>query len=124
MRDLLPALRDAGAQILAITPETADNAKIFLEKTEVDLPVISDTNREIMASYNVLFEVTKSYAQKVKKGLNVDIASHNGSTQAYLPVPATFVIEPSGKIVYVQYSPDYTRRATAAELLAALEKLK
>lgn len=117
-------LRDAGAQVLAITPETSDNAKVFLEKTEVDLPIISDVSREIMASYNVLFEVTKKYTEGVKKALNTDIASHNGASKAYLPVPATFVIEPSGKIVYVQYSPDYGRRATAAELLATLEKLK
>jgi peroxiredoxin len=124
MRDSLPALHQAGAQVLAITPETPDNAKVFLEKTEINLPVISDSNREIMASYKVLFEVTATYQEAVKNKLNTDIAANNGSSRAYLPVPAAFVIEPSGKIIYAQYSPDYMQRATAAELLATLEKMK
>jgi peroxiredoxin len=75
-----------------------------------------------MQRYDVLFNVTEAYQQKISTKLEADIASNNAKEDAKLPVPATFIIDQEGVIVYRQFNADYHIRATVNDILNHLPK--
>jgi peroxiredoxin len=71
-----------------------------------------------------LFNVTEKYQIKINNKFDKDIAEYNGSDEAQLPVPATFVIDTNGKIVYKQFDYNYRKRASATDIYNAVLKAK
>lgn len=122
LEDSVGMIRKAGAKILAVTPETRANAAKMRQKTNSSVTIIPDTSQAIMEAYHVGFDVTGSYARKIEQGFDVSIASNNGDKNARLPIPATFVINQDGQIVWRFFNPDYKKRASVRGILGALKK--
>jgi peroxiredoxin len=116
-QDSLSFIIDAGAKVLAITPEKPINASKMIKKTGATFTVIPDPTEEIMQSYDVRFNVTEAYQEKIRNALEADIASNNGKEEAKLPVPATFIINQAGIIVYRQFNLDYHVRASVRDII-------
>ena len=121
-QDSLSYVTAAGAKVLAITPEKPSSAQRMIEKTDATFTVIPDPTEKIMQSYEVLFNVTEAYQQRIRTKLDADIASNNAKKDAKLPVPATFIINQEGVIVYRQFNVDYHIRATVNDILHHLPK--
>ena len=73
-----------------------------------------------MKDYDVIFNVTKAYQDKVLASHSTDIAKSNGRDAARLPVPATYIINRQGYIVAVQFDPDFHNRASVKWMLKNL----
>jgi peroxiredoxin len=116
-QDSLSYVIAAGAKVLAITPEMPGSAQKMIARTGATFTVIPDPTEQIMQSYDVLFNVTEAYEQKIRNALEADIASNNEKKDAMLPVPATFIINQEGIIVYRQFNLDYHIRATVKDIL-------
>ena len=121
--DSLERVRDQGITPLAVTPETAPNVDSMRGKSGIGVRVIPDTSRSIMKDYRVLFNVTSEYEDKIRKKLSSDIAANNAAKEAYLPVPATYLIDEEGKVVWRHFYPDYKERASVRAIIKASEKL-
>lgn len=121
-QDSLSYVISAGAKVLAITPEMPSSALKMIEKTGATFTVIPDPTEEIMKQYDVMFNVTDAYQQKIRTALEADIASNNNKQSAQLPVPATFIIDSKGNIVYRQFDLDYHIRASVKDILDNLPK--
>ena len=119
-QDSLKYITEKGTMVLAVTPEKISSAKNMKEKTRATFTFVSDADESIMKNYDVVFDVTDAYQQKIITKLEADIAANNDKTKARLPVPATFIINKKGVIVYKQFDPDYHNRATIKEILANL----
>jgi len=72
-----------------------------------------------MKAYDVNYRVDDALNAKLKN-YGIDLEKNNGNKDHVLPVPATYVINSSGKIVFVQFDKDYTKRASIASIAAAL----
>jgi len=116
-------LKERGLQVYAITPETEEYIGKTIEKTQSKIPFIHDNAHRIMDDYKVTYKVTDDYETKVGDHAKVGLAKSQGGEDAYLPVPATYMIGMDGKIFYAQYDHDYGNRATAADMLAALKTI-
>ncbi|WP_257667945.1 peroxiredoxin-like family protein [Parapedobacter tibetensis] len=110
-------IENAGARIIAVTPESYDKADITIEKTGMDFTVISDIDGSVMKAFDVQFDVTEDYHTMIEDELNASITETNASKSAVLPVPATFIIDTNGKVVYRQFNPDYKERASIDDIL-------
>jgi len=66
------------------------------------------------------YDVTEGYLGKVQEKLSVSIAENNANGQGQLPVPATYVIDSNGEIVFAHFDPNYSKRASIDDILAAL----
>jgi len=60
-----------------------------------------------MKDYKVIFCVTEKYNDYIKEVKGERIEVYNGDTNAYLLVPATYLIDKNKVIKYVHYDPDY-----------------
>lgn len=116
------SIEDAGAKIIAISSESYENSTKTIANNKIDFTVISDLDGSIMKAFDVKFEVTKEYQDMIQEKLNASISETNANKEGVLPVPATFIIDKSGKIVYKQFDPNYKNRATIEDILAHLPK--
>jgi peroxiredoxin len=114
---LLPAIRDAGALLIAVSPQSPDNSLSTQEKNALTFPVLSDLRSEAAKSFGILYrlpdDLQKLYT-KVGNGLDVI----NADGQWTLPIPATYVIAPDGHIVAHHVEIDYRTRMEPQDALA------
>jgi len=119
----LAELKEKGLRIYAVTPETEEYIEKTQEKSNIEIPFIHDNAHQIMDAYKVSYKVTEEYAKGVGGFAGVDLADSHGAEDAYLPVPATYLIGQDGKIFYAHYEHDYGKRATAKNMLVALQSI-
>jgi peroxiredoxin len=116
-QDSLKYIEAAGATVFAITPESKIYAEKTIGQTNATFIIIPDLDETIMKNYDVLFTVTDSYDNKIKNRLRSDIAANNAKDDSRLPVPATYIINSQGEIVYRQFDLNYRNRATVKQII-------
>jgi len=119
-QDSLNLITDHGFNFVAITPESIENVEQTVKLHNLSFTVIYDCQEKIMKDYDVIFNVTKAYQDKILTTLSTDIAKNNGRDAARLPVPATYIINREGIIVAVHFDPNYQNRATVKWMLRNL----
>jgi peroxiredoxin len=119
-QDSLNIITDQGFSVIAITPESIENVEQTVKFHKLTFTVIYDCQEKIMLDFDVMFNVTKGYQDKILSTFSTDIAKNNGRDAAHLPVPATFIINRQGIITAVQFEPDYKSRASIKWMLSNL----
>lgn len=119
---LLADITRLGARLIAVTPETPDNALTTAEKNDLAFTVLSDEKAHLAAALGIRFELSDAVkAYFVKAGH--DLPARNGDDRWSLPMPATYVVEKGGRIALAFVDPDYRRRLEPSEAIAALAAL-
>ncbi|TKC01255.1 peroxiredoxin family protein [Pedobacter cryotolerans] len=119
LQDSLQLLAAKGAYVIGISPETAAGIDKTIKKTKASFSIISDKDYNVMKAYKVNYVMEPGLAERYKKG-GLDVALANGQTDYVLPVPATYIIDQSGKIKYVFFDKDYKKRPSVKNLAANL----
>jgi peroxiredoxin len=119
LQDSLQLLTGKGAYVVGVTPETSDNINKTIEKTHASFSMVQDKGYTIMKAYDVNYVLDPTMVAKYKN-YGVDLDKNNGNADHVLPVPATYIIDKSGKIKYVQFDKDYRIRPSVATILAEL----
>ncbi len=113
-------IEQAGAKIVAITAESYESADQTIDNTGVDFTVISDKDGSLMRAFDVRFEVTEEYQDIVVENYGTTLSDISSIDEVVLPVPATYIINPDGEIVYKHFNPDYKQRASVDDILGNL----
>ena len=88
-----------------------------ISKNKLNYLLLSDNHTEASRGFGLAFQAPEKYADMLSKAS----AEQNKSV---LPVPAVFVVNPQGEILFEYISPDYKKRLKGAMLLAVLKELK
>ena len=121
LQDRLPEIEALGARLVAITPETPDNALTTQEKNEIGFDVLSDDGNRVASAFGLSFRLPEAIVE-LYRGFGIDLEASNGEASQTLPVPATFVIGKGGKVLKAFVDADYTTRAEPDEVIAALKE--
>jgi peroxiredoxin len=119
LEDSLEMLTQKGAYVVGVTPQTNENISQMADKTHASFSMVNDKGYSIMKAYDVNYKVSDEMMHTFKK-YNLDLGKYNGNNDNILPVPATYIIDQSGKIVFVQFDKDFTHRASVNTILAFL----
>jgi peroxiredoxin len=117
--ELLPPVRAAGVNLLAISPQTVHQCYLMHEQHQLRFPLLSDAGNSIARQFGLVYRVP-SYQQEIYARTFVNLPFINGDSSWELPLPATYVITRDGRVRYGSADPDYTVRAEPAEVLAHL----
>ena len=126
LRDYQQALGSfeaTGARLVAISPQAPDSSMSMAERNALAYSVLSDTGGQVSQQYGLVFRVDAETRARYE-AVGIDLARYNGGdTDAAwaLPVPATYVIDPSGIIRAAFVEADYTQRASPRQVLEALQ---
>lgn len=117
--DSLQFIKEKGAAVITVTPETEEGVKEMIRKTKASYSLISDDGLKIMKRYEVAFQLDDKTVGKYKD-YGIDLVKNNGANGTYLPVPATYIIGIDGTIKFVYFNRDYKERVSIKELLENL----
>ncbi|NEQ46851.1 MAG: AhpC/TSA family protein [Leptolyngbya sp. SIOISBB] len=123
LQQALPAIKAEGAQLVAIAPETPDHSLSTQEKNELTFEVLSDIGNQVAREFGLVFTLPESLLP-IYQSFGIDVAAHNGDENFELPVPATYVVTPEGKIVHHFVNVDYKQREDPEAILTVLKSLK
>jgi peroxiredoxin len=82
--------------------------------------VLLDLGNGVARDYGVAFELGDELSNLYLNSMDIDLTRYNGDESWTLPIPATFVLDPAGTIVWTSAHPDYTVRPEPSEVLAAI----
>ena len=82
--------------------------------------MLLDLGLGVARDFGLTFRMPDDLIELYLEGLKIDLVRFNGDESWELPIPATFVIDPEGTIVYASADPDYTVRPEPTEVLGAL----
>lgn len=119
LEDSISFIKAKGATVFAITPELPENISKTIEKTKASYSILFDDGLKIMNEYKVAFQVEDKTVEKYK-GYGIDFLKVNGNNGASLPVPAVYVVNKKGKIIYRFFDINYTKRSTIKDILDRL----
>lgn len=119
LQETLPVFREAGANLVAISPQTQANSRKSTRENALDFPILSDARNDVAAAFGLRFTLP-AYLVELYTTLKNDLPSFNGDPSWTLPMPGRFVIGQDGVIRYAEVNPDYTRRPEPADMLPAI----
>ncbi|MFA8300388.1 MAG: peroxiredoxin-like family protein [Hyphomicrobiales bacterium] len=122
LQESLPEIKAQGATLIAITPQLPDNSLSQKEKNHLEFEILSDVNNKVGKEYGIIFKLGKVQGERYNKFAKLDKV--NGNSDRELPIPATYIIDQNGKIIYSFLDTDYTKRAEPSDLINALKELK
>ncbi len=122
LQEKLPEIKEAGATLIAITPELPDNSLSTSEKNKLEFSVLSDVGNVVGKEYGVVYTLTDEVATIYEAGFG--LSEVNGDHSNELPLAATYVINTDAVIQYAFLDADYTERAEVTDIVEALHKLK
>lgn len=122
LQKVLPQIKELGAELITISPQTPDKSLSSKEKHELDFEVLSDIGNNVAKEFGLVFTLNEEL-QPIYKELGIDIPEHNGESSFELPLAATYVVDRNGIVKYAFVDADYTQRAEPLEVIAALQEL-
>jgi peroxiredoxin len=118
----LPRLRDLGASVIAVSPQTQEASSSMVEKNALDFDVLSDSGSQLARAYGLTFSFPEDLkAMYLRRA--IPLPEFDGTDDWTVPIPATFVIAGDGRVVLSHVDADYRNRLDPDQVLAALERL-
>ncbi len=115
----LPAIRAAGAELVAVSFERPDHALSTAEKNDLAFTVLSDIGGALASALGIRFTLSDTVRPFYEKAGHA-LPERNGDGSWALPMPATFVVDRGGRIRAAFIEPDYRRRLDPRAALEAL----
>jgi peroxiredoxin len=116
---MLPQVRQAGATLVAISPQTVHQSCLMHEQHKLAFQLLSDGGSAVARQFGLVYRVP-SYQQEIYARTFVNLPFINGDSSWELPLPAAYVIAQGGQVRYASANPDYTVRPEPAEVLEAI----
>ena len=117
-RDLYGQLREHGALMVAIGPQTARQSDFMIGQHGVPFPVLIDVDNRVAEQFGLAYTVPE-YHRDYYRSILVNIPFVNGEQSWRLPLPATYVIGKDRKVVFAEAHADFRVRPEPEEALAA-----
>lgn len=117
-------MKKSNTSLIAISPEKPDQTLTMKEKLELPYPVLTDVLGEVMRKYKISWKLPAEIQENYIKHLNRDFTLVNEGSGWELPVPATFILDKQGHVVYKQVNLDYTKRLEPSKILEVLKEMK
>jgi peroxiredoxin len=126
LKDVVPQVRAKGINVYFLSGDRPEILYSSLKRETqddidgLDYAILSDANIEAAIAFGTAFKADPEYIAR-HKSRGTDLKQSSMSQFGALPVPAVYVIDASGKIVFDFVNADYKVRLPAAELLEAAD---
>jgi len=121
LQDILHDLRVLNSTLIAISPQTPDASLSTKEKNELEFEVLSDWDNAVAKEFGLVFSLAKEL-RPIYESFKIDIPSANNDDSYELPMPATYVLNKEGRIIYSFVDEDYTKRLEPQKILDAIKE--
>jgi peroxiredoxin len=118
-RDLYPALRERGALVVGLSPQTQRQSEFTASQHGIPYPILTDQGCAVAEQFGLVWSLPE-YLRRYYLGILVNIPFIDGDPSWKLPLPATYVLDPSGKVLYAEAHTDFRVRPEPEDVLRVL----
>lgn len=120
---LLPALRERGVRLIAVSPQTPDGSSQSATNGSLEFTVLSDPANRLAEQFGIVTEPSAA-ARAAHTDLGFDVADSNADATARVPFPSVFVIDEAGVVRFADVHVDYTTRTEPEQIIDVLDRLR
>jgi peroxiredoxin len=124
IQDSLKFINEKGATVVAISPEKPEYLGEMSAKTGAEFRLLYDEYYKISDAYDVTFSPKKSELFMYNLVMGAKLKKAHADDSQRLPIPATYIIDEKGLIVWRQLNPDHKKRASVNDIVKALEAVQ
>jgi len=114
---------DLGIQILAISPDLAENLQKSVDKNQLTYTLLSDSKLELTEKMGLAYRVSDQVVTRYKQRGIVDLTEASGEDHLGLPVPAAYLVDQEGLVQYSYVNPNYKVRIDPEVLLVVAKSM-
>lgn len=115
----VPRIHESGASLVAISPQTVKQSYFMHDQHKLTFPLLADAGNQVARQFGLTYRVPAAQESVYRRAF-VNLPFSNGDDSWELPIPAAFVIDRDGTIVYAAVNEDYTERPEPVEIVRAL----
>lgn len=120
MNLVLPKIEQAGATLVAISPQTVKQTFFMHDQHRLRFSLLSDAGNDVARQFGLTYRVP-ALQEVVYRRAFVNLPFTNGDDSWELPIPATYIIDREGTVTFTSANEDYTERPEPLEILGALQ---
>lgn len=122
-RDLYPRLREAGALLVAVSPQTSRQSDFMVGQHALSFPVLADAGCAVASQFGLAYAIP-DYQREYYRSILVNIPFINGHEKGgddswRLILPATYVLGRDRKVLFAEAHADFRVRPEPEDVLAA-----
>ncbi|MGB2607136.1 MAG: peroxiredoxin-like family protein [Candidatus Sulfotelmatobacter sp.] len=119
MNLVLQEIEQAGATLAAISPQTVQQSFFMRDQHKLRFPLLSDAGNNVARQFGLTYRV-RDEQRAVYQRAFVNLPFVNGDDSWELPIPATYIFDGDGTVLYASANEDYTERPEPQDVVRAL----
>jgi peroxiredoxin len=119
MNLVLPQIEQAGATLAAISPQTVKQSFFMRDQHRLQFPLLSDAGNGLARQFGLTYRVSDEQRALYQRTF-VNLPFVNGDESWELPIPATYIVDRDGTVLYASANEDYTERPEPRDIVGVL----
>jgi peroxiredoxin len=119
MNLVVPQIEQAGATLVAISPQTVKQSFFMHDQHKLRFPLLSDAGNNVARQFGLTYRVPEAQESIYRRAF-VNLPFTNGDESWELPIPATYILDRDGRVLYASANEDYTERPEPSDILSTL----
>ena len=122
MNLILPEIEQAGATLAAVSPQTVQQSFFMRDQHKLRFPLLSDAENKVARQFGLTYRVPDEQRAVYQRAF-VNLPFVNGDDSWELPIPAVYVIDRDGSVLYASANEDYTERPEPEDVVRFLSSV-
>ena len=111
------------ATLVAISPQTVKQSFFMRDQHKLRFPLLSDARNKVARQFGLTYRISEEQEAVYQRAF-VNLPLVNGDDSWELPIPATYVIDCDGTVLFASANEDYTERCEPEDLLPITRGLR
>ena len=116
LQEMHSRLAATGISLLAVSPQTQKHSYMTRDMHQLRFPVLSDQGNQVARKFGLIYRLPAEL-QMTYESIMTKLPRYNGDQSWELPLAATFLVQPDGRINYARVDVDWRHRPEPQELL-------
>jgi peroxiredoxin len=95
---------------------------LLIREKKLGFALLSDPGNRVAKKFGLVYKLPEDL-KRLYLAVGVDLEKFNGEDPWTLPIPARYIVDPSGIIRYRESNPDYTIRPEPEDTIQALKAM-
>jgi peroxiredoxin len=123
MNLVLPEVERADATLVAVSPQTVKQSFFMRDQHKLRFPLLSDAGNKVARQFGLTYRIPEEQKAVYQRAF-VNLPLVNGDDSWELPIPAIYVIDRDGTVLFASANEDYAERCEPEDLLRLLVGLR
>jgi peroxiredoxin len=120
MNLVLQQIEQAGASLVAVSPQTVKQSFFMHDQHKLRFPLLSGAGNRVARQFGLTYRVPEPQETVYRRAF-VNLPFTNGDDSWELAIPATYILDRDASVLYATANEDYTERPEPSEIVGMLQ---